>query len=120
MRTFTSAALLAAALFGFNAFAGSGELDYPPAGAQGGSLTRSQVQHELAIARAAGQLVFGEAQEPAARPAGPPPIPRKEPIMKQFAVTLLALFGVDAQASVAGPQRLLPILSGEPTRTERH
>jgi len=33
MRTFTSAALLAAALFGFNAFAGSGELDYPPAGA---------------------------------------------------------------------------------------
>ncbi|PAX93194.1 hypothetical protein CKW47_19205 [Bordetella pertussis] len=66
MRTFTSAALLAAALFGFNAFAGSGELDYPPAGAQGGSLTRSQVQHELAIARAAGQLVFGEAQEPAA------------------------------------------------------
>ncbi|AUL14103.1 MULTISPECIES: hypothetical protein [Bordetella] len=39
--------------------------------------------------------------------------------MKQFAVTLLALFGVDAQASVAGPQRLLPILSGEPTRTER-
>ncbi|AEE68289.1 Uncharacterised protein [Bordetella pertussis] len=70
MRTFTSAALLAAALFGFNAFAGSGELDYPPAGAQGGSLTRSQVQHELAIARAAGQLVFGEAQEPAARPAG--------------------------------------------------
>ncbi|CFN81137.1 Uncharacterised protein [Bordetella pertussis] len=34
---------------------------------------------------------------------------------------MLALFGVDAQASVAGPQRLLPILSGEPTRrTERH
>ncbi|CPJ13198.1 Uncharacterised protein [Bordetella pertussis] len=28
------------------------------------------MQHELAIARAAGQLVFGEAQEPAARPAG--------------------------------------------------
>ncbi|KCV60711.1 MULTISPECIES: DUF4148 domain-containing protein [Bordetella] len=70
MRTFTSAALLAAALFGFNAFAGSGELDYPPADAQGSSLTRSQVQHELAIARAAGQLVFGESQEPAARLAG--------------------------------------------------
>lgn len=79
MRTFTSAALLAAALFGFNAFAGSGELDYPPAGAQGGSLTRSQVQHELAIARAAGQLVFGEAQEPAARPATPPPVRRSRP-----------------------------------------
>lgn len=70
MRTFTSAALLAAALFGFNAFAGSGELDYPPADTQGSSLTRSQVQHELAIARAAGQLVFGESQEPAPQLAG--------------------------------------------------
>lgn len=39
--------------------------------------------------------------------------------MKQFAVTLLALFGVDAQASVAGPQRLLPVLAGEPARDAR-
>lgn len=154
MRTFTSAALLAAALFGFNAFAGSGELDYPPAGAQGGSLTRSQVQHELAIARrgATGVRRSAGTRGPAGRrrrhpcagpgrtgpgarcvgrvrvrrnrritpPSRPAAHPRKEPIMKQFAVTLLALFGVDAQASVAGPQRLLPILSGEPTRTERH
>ncbi|WP_222854907.1 hypothetical protein, partial [Bordetella pertussis] len=37
-------------------------------------------------------------------------------------IARLGQFGLDLRTGggVAGPQRLLPILSGEPTRTERH
>ena len=62
MKTLVSALILSATLMG-SAYAG--ELDYPPGLDTQSSLTRVQVQQELAAARANGELVSGEEGYPA-------------------------------------------------------
>ncbi|MBR8652310.1 DUF4148 domain-containing protein [Achromobacter sp. Marseille-Q0513] len=62
MKTLVSALILSATFMG-SAYAG--ELDYPPALDTQSSLTRVQVQQELAAARANGELVSGEEGYPA-------------------------------------------------------
>ncbi|WMD19344.1 DUF4148 domain-containing protein [Achromobacter seleniivolatilans] len=57
MKTLVSALILSASFIGA---AQAGELDYPPALNTQSSVTRAQVQQELASARAQGQLVSGE------------------------------------------------------------
>ena len=56
MKTLVSALILSASFIGA---AQAGELDYPPA-LDTHSVTRAQVQQELAAARANGELVSGE------------------------------------------------------------
>ena len=62
MKTLVSALILSATFMG-SAYAG--ELDYPPGLDTQSSLTRVQVQQELAAARANGELVSGEEGYPA-------------------------------------------------------
>jgi hypothetical protein len=57
MKTLVSALILSASFIGA---AQAGELDYPPALETQSTVTRAQVQQELAAARANGELVFGE------------------------------------------------------------
>ena len=57
MKTLVSALILSASFIGA---AQAGELDYPPALDTHSSVTRAQVQQELATARANGELVSGE------------------------------------------------------------
>ncbi|MBR8652311.1 DUF4148 domain-containing protein [Achromobacter sp. Marseille-Q0513] len=57
MKTLVSALILSASFIGA---AQAGELDYPPALDTHSSVTRAQVQQELAAARANGELVSGE------------------------------------------------------------
>jgi len=57
MKTLVSALILSASFIGA---AQAGELDYPPALNTQSTVTRAQVQQELAEARANGELVFGE------------------------------------------------------------
>ena len=57
MKTLVSALILSASFIGA---AQAGELDYPPALNTQSSVTRAQVQQELAAARANGELVSGE------------------------------------------------------------
>ena len=57
MKTLVSALILSASVIGA---AQAGELDYPPALDTHSSVTRAQVQQELAAARANGELVSGE------------------------------------------------------------
>ncbi|SEJ43170.1 DUF4148 domain-containing protein [Achromobacter sp. NFACC18-2] len=57
MKTLVSALILSASFIGA---AQAGELDYPPAVNTQSTVTRAQVQQELAEARANGELVFGE------------------------------------------------------------
>jgi hypothetical protein len=57
MKTLISALVLSASFIGA---AQAGELDYPPALNTQSTVTRAQVQHELAAARANGGLVSGE------------------------------------------------------------
>jgi len=57
MKTLVSALILSASFIGA---AQAGELDYPPALNTESTVTRAQVQHELAAARANGELVSGE------------------------------------------------------------
>ncbi len=57
MKTLVSALILSASFIGA---AHAGELDYPPAANTQSTVTRAQVQQELAAARANGQLVSGE------------------------------------------------------------
>ena len=62
MKTLVSALILSASFIGA---AQAGELDYPPALNTASTVTRAQVQQELADARANGELVFGEEGESA-------------------------------------------------------
>ncbi len=86
MKTLVSALILSASFIGA---AQAGELDYPPALNTESTVTRAQVQQELAQARANGELVSGEEATPprslptpATRPAlrcrknWPPPAPK--------------------------------------------
>ena len=75
MKTLVSALILSATFMG-SAYAG--ELDYPPGLDTQSSLTRVQVQQELAAARANGELVSGEEGYPATAYAKPAtrPAPR--------------------------------------------
>lgn len=57
MKTLVSALILSASFIGA---AQAGELDYPPALNTQSTVTRAQVQQELAAARANGELVSGE------------------------------------------------------------
>ena len=57
MKTLVSAVILSASFIGA---AQAGELDYPPALNTESTVTRAQVQQELAAARANGELVSGE------------------------------------------------------------
>ena len=57
MKTLVSALILSASFIGA---AQAGELDYPPALNTASTVTRAQVQQELAAARANGELVSGE------------------------------------------------------------
>nr|WP_315527265.1 DUF4148 domain-containing protein [uncultured Achromobacter sp.] len=57
MKTLISALILSASFIGA---AQAGELDYPPALNTESTVTRAQVQQELAAARANGELVSGE------------------------------------------------------------
>ena len=57
MKTLVSALILSASFIGA---AQAGELDYPPALNTQSTVTRAQVQQELAAARANGELAFGE------------------------------------------------------------
>ncbi len=57
MKTLVSALILSASFIGA---AQAGELDYPPAANTQSTVTRAQVQQELAAARANGELVSGE------------------------------------------------------------
>ncbi|MFY0477625.1 DUF4148 domain-containing protein [Achromobacter marplatensis] len=57
MKTLVSALILSASFIGA---AQAGELDYPPALNTESTVTRAQVQQELAAARANGELVSGE------------------------------------------------------------
>ena len=57
MKTLVSALILSASFIGA---AQAGELDYPPALNTQSTVTRAQVQQELATARANGELVSGE------------------------------------------------------------
>ncbi|MCY1541448.1 hypothetical protein D9M68_771420 [compost metagenome] len=57
MKTFVSALILSASFIGA---AQAGELDYPPPLNTESTVTRAQVQQELAAARANGELAFGE------------------------------------------------------------
>jgi len=57
MKTLVSALILSASFIGA---AQAGELDYPPALNTESTVTRAQVQQELAQARANGELVSGE------------------------------------------------------------
>ncbi|OAS96374.1 hypothetical protein A6I77_21335 [Achromobacter xylosoxidans] len=57
MKTLVSALILTASFLGA---AHAGELDYPPAGDTQSTVTRVQVQQELAAARANGELASGE------------------------------------------------------------
>ena len=57
MKTLVSALILSASFIGA---AQAGELDYPPALDTQSTVTRAQVQQELAAARANGELAFGE------------------------------------------------------------
>ncbi|MFD4836136.1 DUF4148 domain-containing protein [Achromobacter sp. NPDC058515] len=57
MKTLVSALILSASFIGT---AQAGELDYPPALNTQSTVTRAQVQQELAAARANGELVSGE------------------------------------------------------------
>jgi hypothetical protein len=57
MKTLVSALILSASFIGA---AQAGELDYPPALDTHSTVTRAQVQQELAAARANGELVSGE------------------------------------------------------------
>ncbi|EFF78076.1 DUF4148 domain-containing protein [Achromobacter piechaudii] len=57
MKTLVSALILSASFIGA---AQAGELDYPPALNTASTVTRAQVQQELAAARANGDLVSGE------------------------------------------------------------
>jgi len=57
MKTLVSALILSASFIGA---AQAGELDYPPALNTASTVTRAQVQQELATARANGELVSGE------------------------------------------------------------
>ncbi|MEN5158215.1 DUF4148 domain-containing protein [Achromobacter spanius] len=57
MKTLVSALILSASFIGA---AQAGELDYPPALDTHSTVTRAQVQQELAAARANGELAFGE------------------------------------------------------------
>ncbi|KAG1247994.1 hypothetical protein G6F65_019866 [Rhizopus arrhizus] len=57
MKTLVAALILSASFIGA---AQAGELDYPPALNTESTVTRAQVQQELAAARANGELVSGE------------------------------------------------------------
>ena len=57
MKTLVSALILSASFIGA---AQAGELDYPPAANTQSTVTRAQVQQELAAARANGELASGE------------------------------------------------------------
>jgi Domain of unknown function (DUF4148) len=57
MKTLVSALILTASFLGA---AHAGELDYPPAVDTHSTVTRAQVQQELAAARANGELASGE------------------------------------------------------------
>jgi hypothetical protein len=57
MKTLVSALILSASFIG--AAAQAGELDYPPELNTASTVTRAQVQQELAAARANGELVSG-------------------------------------------------------------
>ena len=76
MKTLASLLLISATFAGTAAYAQepSGELDYPPAISQTSSLTRAQVVAELQAAKAAGQVTFGEIDEPAVPVAVPVPV----------------------------------------------
>jgi len=67
MKTLVSAVMLSMTMMGA-AYAAepSGELDYPPVQQNIGDVTRAQVLAELAAAKAAGQVVFGETEQPVA------------------------------------------------------
>ncbi|KOF53442.1 hypothetical protein AD428_13475 [Achromobacter sp. DMS1] len=58
MKTFLSAVVLSATFAG--AAVQAGELDYPPPADTHSTVTRVQVEQELAQARANGELAFGE------------------------------------------------------------
>ena len=62
MKTLVSALILSATFMGA---AYAGELDYPPVQDSHSSVTRAQVQQELADARAKGELASGEEGYPA-------------------------------------------------------
>ncbi|MBV7484000.1 DUF4148 domain-containing protein [Bordetella sp. BOR01] len=74
MKTLVSAVMLSMTMMGA-AYAGepSGELDYPPVQNTASNVTRAQIQAELQAAKAAGQVTFGEQEQPAAHAAGPVP-----------------------------------------------
>lgn len=78
MKTLVSAVMLSMTMMGA-AYAGepSGELDYPPINTAASSVTRAQVQAELQAAKAAGQVTFGELEQPAAYAASPAPAPTR-------------------------------------------
>ncbi|HYG45270.1 MAG TPA: DUF4148 domain-containing protein [Bordetella sp.] len=67
MKTLVSAVMLSMTMMGA-AYAGepSGELDYPPVQTTASTVTRAQIQAELQAAKAAGQVTFGELEQPAA------------------------------------------------------